>query len=378
MAILNGILYFTDSTVAAGRELWKTDGTTANTTLAVDIVPGATSSIIKNNIELLSNGSFLLLNVKTAAEGNELWRSQGSAANTFLVKDINAGTLSSNPNKFSPYTNIILFAATDAAHGEEIWKTDGTSAGTLLIKDIYPGPDSSTYIPIISSGFRLPFPMFFGFHTFNNHLYFMANDGVNGSSIWVTQGSAANTSLVKVIDTDTLLSSFILLNAINLPTKFMFPVSNGKDRFELWQSDGTTAGTVLFKSFPATINSKIPMIYLNFAYDAATQQLTSPLYKGNFFFSASGTEGRELWISDGTLTGTKIVKDINPGTADGLVRESYIYTNAGLYFAATDAIHGNELWKTDGTAAGTSMVQDINPNANDADPLLYLINNNHH
>lgn len=377
MAILNGILYFTDSTAAAGRELWKTDGTPANTMLAVDIVPGPVSSITKDDNELISNASFLLLNVRTAAQGNELWRSGGSAANTFLIKDINTGTPSSNPNKFFPFSNMILFAATDATHGEEIWKTDGTSAGTLLIKDIYPGPDSSTYIPIINGGFKIPFPMFLGFHSFKDHLYFMANDGVNGTAIWVTQGSAANTSFVKVINTDTLFSSFILFDAINLPGKFIFPVTNGKDRFELWQSDGSTAGTILFKSFPATPTSSIPLIYLNFGYDAVTQQLTSPLYNGNFFFSAHGTEGRELWISDGSLPGTKIVKDINPGTADGLVRESYIYTTAGLYFAATDGVHGNELWKTNGTSAGTSMVQDINPNANDADPLLMFINNSH-
>ena len=47
-----------------------------------------------------------------------------------------------------------------------------------------------------------------------------------------------------------------------------------------------------------------------------------------------------------------------------------------FYFAATDGTQGDELWTTDGTDAGTSMVADINPNAGDADPDLpiYLCN----
>src|SRR5438477_951107 len=34
--------------------------------------------------------------------------------------------------------------------------------------------------------------------------------------------------------------------------------------------------------------------------------------------------------------------------------------NATLYFSASDTTHGNQLWKSDGTASGTSMVKDIN------------------
>lgn len=377
MATLNGFVYFTDSTAGEGRELWRTDGTSANTALVKDIVPGTGNSNIQNNYELFSTGTFLLLDVETATTGNELWRSDGTSANTVQLKDINAGSLSSNPSKFYLFNNHILFAATDASHGEEIWETDGTSGGTILLKDIFPGPDSSTYIPIDMGGFTLNIPVFSSFHLFNNHLFFMANDGVNGSAVWVTDGSTANTNLLKVIGADTTFGAFLILDAINLPGKFIFPFSNLKDRFELWQSDGTPAGTVLFKSFPVNSNSNVPLIYVNFDFNTTTQTLTYPLFNGNFFFSANGSEGNELWMSDGTPTGTRIVKDINPGPGDAIVRGSYMYTSTGLYFAATDGINGNELWKTDGTVSGTAMVKDINPGAGNADPQLAFINNNH-
>ncbi len=70
--------------------------------------------------------------------------------------------------------------------------------------------------------------------------------------------------------------------------------------------------------------------------------------------------GRELWRTDGTVGGGRIVKDIRIGT-DHSDPRSFLIVNSALLFTVDDGIHGRELWQSDGTGAGTRLVMDINP-----------------
>src|SRR5579884_1250396 len=45
----------------------------------------------------------------------------------------------------------VLFVAHDPATGDELWKTDGSAAGTALVKDIVPGPAGSEPKNLIGS-----------------------------------------------------------------------------------------------------------------------------------------------------------------------------------------------------------------------------------
>jgi ELWxxDGT repeat protein len=121
-ALLNGFLYFTAARPAEGRELWRTDGTTAGTVLVKDIIPGAAGSNDANEYDLFSNGSYLLFNAKTTSSGVELYKSDGTAAGTTMLKDINAGSASSEANGFFTFNNMVLFTAKTAANGIEVWK----------------------------------------------------------------------------------------------------------------------------------------------------------------------------------------------------------------------------------------------------------------
>jgi len=93
----------------------------------------------------------------------------------------------------------------------------------------------------------------------------------------------------------------------------------------------------------------------------------------NMFFTAKNSaSGDELYISDGTEAGTKMVKDINSGSGDASPRY-LVELNGKLYFQADDGSHGVELWESDGTDAGTKMVADIYPGAESSAPDMLTI-----
>jgi ELWxxDGT repeat protein len=86
-----------------------------------------------------------------------------------------------------------------------------------------------------------------------------------------------------------------------------------------------------------------------------------------FFRAGDGVLGSELWQSNGTSAGTFLVRDISPGK--GGSNPSYLTpVNGALFFQANDGSHGTELWMTDGTAGGTSLVRDINPGSGGSSP----------
>ncbi|MBL8828194.1 MAG: hypothetical protein JNM18_14535, partial [Planctomycetaceae bacterium] len=89
---------------------------------------------------------------------------------------------------------------------------------------------------------------------------------------------------------------------------------------------------------------------------------------GTLYFRArDATNGYELWKSDGSSAGTLLVNDINTG-ANSANPKYLTNVNGTLYFSANDGTNGYELWKSDGSSMGTVLVQDIRPGASGANP----------
>jgi ELWxxDGT repeat protein len=94
-----------------------------------------------------------------------------------------------------------------------------------------------------------------------------------------------------------------------------------------------------------------------------------------FFVGDDGTHGRQLWVTDGTAAGTVAITDIND-TAGGIFPNNFYspdltVINNRLFFNGNDGIHGFEPWISDGTTAGTRMVQDINPGSASSYPASF-------
>jgi trimeric autotransporter adhesin len=130
--------------------------------------------------------------------------------------------------------------------------------------------------------------------------------------------------------------------------------NDGAHGRELWKSDGSETGTVLLRDINPGSDSSL-------SSTNGRKRLTVTDVDGTLFLGASdGVHGYELWRSDGSKRGTVLVKDIAPGSDDSF--PGFLTDVAGtLFFGADDGAHGYELWKSDGTKAGTSLVKDIKP-----------------
>lgn len=306
--------------------------------LVADIYPGYNGSSLQN---FLAVGNTLFFSAFDGSSGIELWKSNGTAASTRRVKDINPGG-SSFPRELTAVGDTLFFKALAPVSGAELWKSNGTSAGTKIVKDLIPGlqifPEPITLAAVGNS-------VFFGVK------------GYSGSALFKSDGTSAGTKLVKsdvYIAGDKSADGAPFAAAVK--RTLFFSGSDGRTGLELWRSNGTSAGTRLVREIRPGLRGSEP------------RELTSV---GNtlFFTANDGKTGRELWKSDGTSKGTTRVKDILTGFSAGspLSSEPQELTRVGntLFFTVNDGITGRELWKSDGTSKGTTLVANIaNPVVN--------------
>lgn len=375
----NGLLFFTamDGNVYGECELWKTDGTVEGTVMIKDINP--TAGAIRANNSLVAMNGFVYFPANDGVHGLELWKSDGSAAGTVLVKDIQAGPAGYGIWNLCVMNNVLYFSADDAVHGRELWKSNGTTAGTVMVKDVLPGE---------YNGF---FDTQSEFGILDDFLYFNARDATNiTSQLWKTNGTEQGTTKVSNI----LVEKNKKLKAFNGKIYFSGCENCELTGEELCVSDGTESGTKLLKDVNTSFSGK--------GRSAPTMLIE---YDGNLFFTATdNVYGNELWKTDGTEAGTKLLKDIYSGSGSSFPNNLKVYNNSVYFFAysnegrtlfwktdgteegtkalttsatsfssslavfknklylgASDGIVGTELWESDGTSAGTRLLKDIQP-----------------
>jgi trimeric autotransporter adhesin len=86
----------------------------------------------------------LYFSAEDGVNGKELWRTDGTEAGTFMLKDINAGSASSSPSRLFQIGEQLIFFADNGVDGRELWRTDGTSDGTYLLYDTNPSASGIT------------------------------------------------------------------------------------------------------------------------------------------------------------------------------------------------------------------------------------------
>ncbi len=340
---VNGTLFFVGNTAANGNELWKSDGTELGTTMVKDINPGTANPSIG---KITSYNGKVYFRAFNPTDGYELWKSDGTEAGTVILKEFAAGNGNIDPSNIIEFNGSLYFTERSSTAGVNLWKSDGTEAGTVLLQNLYTSGNASnaTYFAVM-----------------NNTLFFIASENALFSSdIWKTDGTANGTSLLLTMSGQT--GELIVVG-----TKLFFGYAGeggagtGKG---LYVSDGLVNGTYRIKELNLTN-------MINFPSNG-----TAISFKNELIFTAyDAVNGEELWKSDGTEAGTVLVKDVRAGMENGFDALPFLTKGTAneFYFISADENGNRELWVSDGSTAGTSLLD--TPNAGSISPAnLYAYN----
>lgn len=329
---------------------WVYDGTTL--TKLNDLVPNIYMGSITNTIEVV--GDIFYFNASDGQHGYELWRTDGTTAGTYMLKDINKKPASSYPKPMFGLGNYMYFMADDISRGNEVWRTDGTT--TTLFADMngsqeYSHVSKSDYhssikyrnsqIAYINAGLHqftpngelksLDFLQFYPYslpQVFKDSIFFAGSDG----NIWKTDGTSAGTKkAIQLYFPETGTAHGVISNLTTVGNSLFFTSYNGA---VIWKTNGSKNGTVKLKQFAGNSSS-------NQINHLTTWPAQDKLFFTRFNYTVSKTE---LWVSDGTSAGTINLK------TNSLINIFGILNNK-LYFN-----YDSELWQSDGTVNGTFKI----------------------
>ncbi|MEZ6032938.1 MAG: Calx-beta domain-containing protein [Planctomycetaceae bacterium] len=426
LAVANNKVFFSSNSSFEGVELWVTDGTLTGTQFLRDINFGSDGSSIQS---MISVGSLLLFTATNFDSGRELWRSDGTPGGTVLVRDIAAGFIDGVESVLYEWNGNAYFAGNDSISGSELWRSDGTLNGTEQVLDFGGFGQGLSPTSFVGLESQLLFTTsFFGsapnqlwatngteagtqfvaaatafdFTESGDRIFFRSSSG-NGTELWVSDGTPSGTGQIVDLNPGSASGANEILATTS--TGVVFRGTSDALGTEIGFSDGTSAGTSLIDVARGTPGADIrEFIKVNDDFYVATHtQLiktdgtsegtqvlrtfaSGPRYltelNGVIFFSAEGssTEGVELWSTDGTVSGTAIYKDVNPGAGDSSPNRLTVF-DGSLYFVANDGTHGRELWRTNEGDSKAALKEDFIAGAADGDvdllqvhgDLLYVI-----
>lgn len=155
-------------------------------------------------------------------------------------------------------------------------------------------------------------------------------------SLWRSDGTPNGTF--------TIMKGNRIYKLSELNSKVYFFALNKNDYAEFWQTDGTVNGTQLIKTLAS--QKKTFGNWPSFTLFKFNNKL--------LFDGIDDLNGLQLWETDGTDNGTKLLRKLAPASTFAMNISNFIIVNNVLYFGAKDSMENHRLWKSDGTELGTN------------------------
>jgi len=272
---------------------------------------------------------------------------------------INNGDLSSNPSMVVPVTMVIptspffltsgYFSADDGQNGFELWRISPVTGQVEMVEDSVPGGG-------IAPGINSSSPRYLT--NIAGTLFFVANDGVNGSELWSVNGSGIATMVAGAsaggLSPGDGNSDPTDLTVVG--SNLYFAATDGSNGRELWKVNSAGVASI--------VQSTGPGIGIRPGFPGSDPSYLTNVNGQLFFRANDGSNGSEVWrVNASGIAG--MVEDNIPGggIAPGF-QDSYpsklTNFNGSLYFAAYNDTEGTELWRVEPTGIA-SLVEDSVP-----------------
>jgi len=330
LASFAGKLFFLVDTFTGIHELWTSDFTAEGTRRLVTLPPDL--QVVGHSF---TGAAGIVFSARETA-GCSLWGSDGTVAGTrrlaAFVNPCNGFGFryaSAAGVPFAP--GSVYFLADDGVHGREVWRTDGAVAERVT--DF-----------VVDEPFDFPL-WFFPAH-FAGKLFVIADGGPGiGIELYTSTGDPASTELFADICPGDC--SAVHSGSFPAPTedRLFFGADDGVHGFEPWSTDGTVDGTAMRADVCPGACTSSPAFGMVSGHGFYLQTATDP------------THDEELWGTDSATGVMTRLTDLAPPVPISLYH--YLDVAHGVVFAAGDYVHGPELWITDGTPDGTRMLANL-------------------
>jgi ELWxxDGT repeat protein len=353
----DGLLFFTASAFTTTQQvlaLWRTDGTEAGTYKLTDLKQPDGTPLRRGVTSYLTAYNNKLYFLFADETGFKLGVSDGTITGTGLAPGNNGITIppgNSYEYQFPVMNNVLFLQGNNQAGQNGLYKYDAANPnGLVLVKDIFPDVDDE----LISIGFEVG----------NNILYFVvANYQTATQELWRSDGTEAGTT--RIISSQSY-GRFISPLHFYLGNLY-FVVQDALHGSEIWKSDGTANGTTIIKDINPGPDNSVSI--------ALTEVNGKVIFIANEIKTNTGIE---LWATNGTAPGTKLLKDINKTKTDDsspMDGSPAASLKDQIVFAAFENVHGRELYISDGTKKGTRLLNDITSGKSGSSPGYFYAKN---